>query len=104
VIPAGALRKRCSCCHVLILVPATSPCSSRLFLNGYWVTSMDQDSQLHNRGFLCEHCLDRLVFEKGKLSFGGFGREEERFENCEAIIGNNETWSSILDLTKEESL
>lgn len=97
MIPEQTLRKRCSSCHVLILVPATSPCLSRLFLNGYWVTSLDQDFRKHNRGFLCESCLDRLVFEKHNLAFGGFGKEEERFENCEAILEANDTWNTILE-------
>jgi hypothetical protein len=71
------------------LVPAIVPCPSRIMLNGYWITSMDADFEEHNRGFLCESCLDRLVFERNLLGFGGFGRQEERFENCEAILHHN---------------
>ena len=96
MIPKGTLRKRCSNCHTLVLVTSYSPNEdSRLMLNGFWVTSMDEDFNNHNRGFLCEPCLERLCFEKGQVGFGGFGRAEERFENYEVVLSGDQPWNNI---------
>jgi len=98
MIPLGTERKRCTRCHKLVLVPRLVPCENRLFLNGIWVSAMDEDYQEHTIGVLCFEC----AFETE------MGQELEPFEQYEVTLGFSggkisdlDNWDAMITRKKE---
>ena len=67
MIPEDTLRRRCTRCRKVVLIPSVTPCRNKHLLNGIWLTRMDENFRTHNVGYLCFECAFCLPWEKSTI-------------------------------------